>query len=303
MSKRTLCLMLLWAALGMPASLDAQGVGGRLRQRAQEAIGADRKDEKKEEKTDIDRAKVFTGDVIEISAAGMKGLHNGLDTEIRLLTEFAALLDTYKSPEEYERCEQETAQSPEGMAILGRMADMPDNVSAEEMQRIIAKMNEDFLALKKKKCGPSIVEDWPQSARTDKLKEIATRAAAAAGPVRSPEPLPPGGPSPSDDGPDWIVAQQQEGMTLQAYITFKERVNAYCLYKKLRGPDMPVTPGDGYNLAFPASALDGGTSKVSWVFTAQEIIEMDDHCDGVVLKIGKIQQIIEMPPIIIKGRG
>ena len=296
MTKRKINLVVCMLLL-IPASIDAQGIGGRLRQRAQDAVSGD----KKADQTEIDKSKVFINDVVEISEAAMKGFQVGIETEIRLLTEFATLLDTYKSPEEYERCQQEIATSPEAMEIFNLMASIPDNATAEEIQRINEKMNEQFAALMKKKCGPSIVEDWPQSKRAERLREIATKAAAAAGPVRPPEPVPSGGPSSGDDE-SYTFPRQQQGMTLQAYIIFKERVNAYCAFKKLKGDSMPVTPGDGYNLSFPASALDGSSNPAMWIFTADEVRQMDDHCDGLVVQIGKITQIIEMAPINIYGK-
>lgn len=294
MTKRMRFLVLVCLALAIPSGAKGQ-VSGRLRQRVQQALGG----EKKDEPTGIDRSKVFTGDVIEITAAGMRGLHNGLDTEIRLLTEWAALLETYKPHEEYQRCEGGLAASPEGMAIMLPMANLPDSVSAEEMQRLIEKINKEMNALKREKCGPSIAEEWPQPKRTEKLQEIGRRAAAEAGPVTAPDPPSPGGPAAADDAP--AVPRQQQGLSFQAYIIFKERVNAYCAFKKLKGASMPVTPGDGYNLSFEASALGGGTSKAMWIFTAQEVLEMDPECDKVTLKIGKIQMLVEMPPIYIKG--
>lgn len=297
MIKGTMSLVLLWFVLAIPVSLEAQGIGGRLRQRAQETVSG----KKEAEQTEVDRSKIFTGDVLEITEAAMKGFMIGLETEYRLLTEFAALLDTYKSPEDFQQCKTELPSSPEAMEIMARMGNMSANATDDDIRRAIEKMNEDMVALQKQKCGGDVTEDWPNTKRDEKLREIGVKAAAAAIPVRPPEPRPTGGPSPLDDE-SYIAYQQQQGMTFQQYIIFKERVNAYCAYKKLKGDNMLVTPGDGWNLSFSAKALDAKAGNVSWVFTADEIKVMDDHCDGVVLEIGKITMILEMAPINIYGK-
>jgi hypothetical protein len=109
----------------------------------------------------LNRAELFTEDVIEITAAGIRGLLHGLDVEIKLLNEFAALLDTYKSPEDYQKCQGEIALSPEGAAILGQLMKLPSGSTAEAIQAATKKMNDDFAALQLKKCGQNVLETWP----------------------------------------------------------------------------------------------------------------------------------------------
>jgi hypothetical protein len=181
------------------------------------------------------------------------------------------------------------------------MATLGDSVTTEQIQAATEKMNEQFMALILKECGPSIVEDWPQTKRTQPLEEITAKAAAAAGPVRAHEPLlPSGGPSAAED--EQYFFTQQQGLSARAFRIYKERVIAYCAYKKLKGNNMPVTPGDGYGMTFAASLLDKTAGDAPWVFTADEVQEMDANCNGVILYVGKITQIIEMAPINIKGR-
>lgn len=280
------------SAQGAPSGADAQS-GGRFRARMETAV-----EPAKVELVEFDRSKLFINGAVEMTMAGVRGLHRGLDTEIRLLGEFVAQLETYRSSEEYSRCVTNLAMSPEAQQITMRIGTLPENASAERLQSTITKMNEDMQALMKKTCGADVKAEWPQHKREEKLKAIAAQAAAAAGPV-SDASRGRGGPAPHDDFFD--RDDQQGGMSEQEYAVWKERFTAYCAYKKLRGGKLSVTPGDGYGFGFSAVFLNPKAGTVVWTFSAEEVVLADAECYEVVLKIGKIQQIIEMPPIYIQG--
>lgn len=254
----------------------------------------------KVELAEFERSKVFINGAVEMTMAGIRGLHRGLDMEIKLLEEFAAELKTFRSPEVYSACVDNLAMSPEAQRIAMRVGALPENATAEQAQNALTKMGEDMQALMKTKCGADVNEEWPQHKRDERLKTIVSRAAAATGPV-SDTTRGRGGPAPEDEFFD--LADQQRAMTDVEYKVWQERVEAYCAYKKLKKGKMNVTPGDGYGYGFAASFLNPAAGKkVAWLFTAEEVVLADAECTELVLKIGKIQEIIEMAPINIRGR-
>ncbi len=308
MSLRTGILLCALVALTAPVDTSALGVGGRLRQRVDQAASQDKKPDQAQE-----RPLKFDAIVVEINEASLRGLENGLDTEIRLLEAFAALLAPYKSLEEYRACVNQLGENPgfkeTYMQILMHLANVRDGATMEEMQRATEKMNRDMAALVLKACGPD-PDDWPEHKRREKIEEIARKAAAAAGPIRSFRPEPHGGPFAIDDGDDtawdaheWAAtytgAQQTQGLPYHAYLVMKERVQALCTYLDVSGH----TPTPGYQLHFPASLIDpNGNPKIFWVFMPDEVKQIQAICPPIQLKLGKVQIILEMPPIRITGR-
>lgn len=270
-SWRVMLLCCLTAA-ALPVDTRAQGVGQRIRKKVADVTGRN----EQKDASQPDRTRVYDGDVLELTEPVMKGFMNGVRTEMALLEEFAGLMDTYKRPEEYERCRQETAQSPEGMEIGLRLVNLPDNVSADEMQRVIAKVNEELNALTRKKCGPDASEDWPPAKRRERVEAIVARAADAAGPVRPPRPLPApsGGPAIEEDGLE-PQATQGAGMTLRQYGITLERAENYCRLLE-SGAIQPLQP-----VVHPSS--DG---KVYWVYSEVEARAIEPHCE----ELKKIQE-------------
>lgn len=268
-------------ATAIPTGAGAQ-VGGLIKKKVAEAAG---KDEQKQT-PEGDASKVYDENVLELTEPVMKGYMNGLRTELRLLADFADVMNGYKKPEEYERCRQDVATSPEGMEIMLRMANLPDNASAEEMQRAMAKAAEEVLALTKQKCGPDAGEDWPQSKRREKVAEIRAQAAAAAGaggPGQSPIPAPPasdhgvqsphGGPSVDDafaPGTGFLAAAR-DSMTLEQYGISDERAENYCRLLE-SGAIHPLQP-----VVYPAP---GG--KVFWIYSEVEARAIEPHCPEIL---------------------
>ena len=161
--------------------------------------------------------------------------------------------------------------SPEGMEILNLMSTLGDSVTAEMIQRATVMMNEQFVALTTKKCGPDANEDWPQTKRKERVDTIVAKAAAAAGPVKLLDlpPEPSGGPAME---PAFDVRMVQDlGMTLRQYAITWERAENYCLLLQA-GAIHPLQP-----VVHPA---DGG--KVFWVYSEAEARAIEPLCPEIL---------------------
>lgn len=273
MSKRWMAIVLC-AVIGVaiPVGAGAQGVSGLIKKKVAETVGKD------EKAPQANASGVYNEDVLELTEPVMKGFMNGLRVELAGLGEFADLMDTYKRPEDYERCRGEVAMSPAGMEIAMRLANLPDNATAEEMQRAMAKINEELVALTKKSCGPDAGEDWPQDKRRDRVAAIVARAAAAAGPVGSlPEPMPAGGPAgpsgfePFEPSAAGFVEAARDSMTLRQYGITEERAENYCRLLEAGA----IQPGQAVKYAIP-----GG--KIFWVYSEVEARAIEPQCQEIL---------------------
>ncbi len=280
MSSNANLLALCALMLSLPVPAEAQGVGGRLRQRVAEVAGGKDNTEQAQQKSP------FNETVIEITGPVLAGFMKGLDTEIALLVDFGKLLATFRTPEEYGACQAQVAMSPEGMKVMEQITNLRDDATAEEYQRAMEKMNRDMLALTTKTCGADPAE-WPAARRRETLEEIEKKAAAAAGPVRSSPPSPHGGPSPIEHGadapaafPDWM---QDTGLSPQAYAIMKERIDAYCNALNAGA----IQPGQA--VTFPGTGKD-----IFWVYTEEESKQIAPLCDQlknkrrITMEIGEI---------------
>ena len=262
-SMRSLVPALL-VALAVPAVGEAQSIGDRLKKKV--GLGGG---EQQQEATAAS-ASTFNGD--EITPEVLEHFTNGLKTEIALRAEFAALLATYKTPEEYQQCSNGVATSPEGMKIMERMLNVPENPTPEQMQRIYAEGDVALRELLGKVCGPD-PQDWTLQKRQEKLAEIEKKAADAAGPATDSSPSPEHGPSVAADD-----AFALQGMPLLVYQMIKERVIAYCMALESGA----IQPGQA--VQFP-----GTGANIYWVFTAAEAQAIAPMCAQLMPMLQSVQ--------------
>ena len=119
--------------------------------------------------------------MIPITDTVLKAFEKGLQTEIDLLGQLRSELAARETAvQKHNACKQQAAGSPEFVEILMSLGNLPENVSAEDMQKAMAKMSQDQEALVLKRCGPA-----PAAVNgADRLREIQRKAAASAGPLR-----------------------------------------------------------------------------------------------------------------------
>ena len=238
----------------------------------------------------------FNERVVEITEPVMRGFMNGLDVELRLVVEYAKLLATYKTPAEYRHCSAQAARLPEFQKIQEQVLTWPENPTPEQAQRLAEKMAADQAALLKQKCGGDIETEWPDTKRREKIEEIQTKAALAAGPVNSPPSPPsrPRGPAALDNTQDADLVQGQGPSTeteRQRQKIKQERTNQYCMAKEamkeaiweVREVVRELTnPGQPTKL--PTLVLPGkGTA--SWVYTDDEGKAIGPNCEELRPKI------------------
>jgi hypothetical protein len=256
MHKRMRCIA-LWLILAIP-SLVAQAS-------AQQRV--------------VKKSNVYGDFVLELTEPVMKGFMNGARLELAQLDEFVKQLGTYKKPEDYARCTATAVTSTEALEIMDMMLSVSDSATQEEIQRVMTTVSERTKALLKERCGPSVVEEWPREKRSTRVDSIVARAAAAAGPVNSPDatPLPLRGPSIRDDldaGPQGV------GMTLKQYGITIERAEQYCLLLKAEviHPRQPVVhPGKG--------------DEVFWIYSEVEARAIEPLCPE-ILKARDIRNVM-----------
>lgn len=245
----------------------------------------------------------FNERVIEITAPVIGGFMNGLDVEITLLAEFAQELVTYRAPGDYRRCHGRVASSPEFQKIQAQPATWPDNATPEELQRLSDKMAADMVAYVRKQCGGDILNEWPEHKRRERIEEIQRKAAVAAGPVMAAPGPRPRGPKALDEVVDYWM-EQGAGLSVEAYLIMKERVEAYC--KALN---------DGVIKAGEAVKFPGTGKDIYWVYTEEEAKAIAPLCvkalpkGQVTIKLGEAVVVpgkkltLEMIEVIVQPSG
>lgn len=299
MTKRMICVILgVLLGLGTAAGAQAQ-LGGLIKKKvAEKVVGKTGNDTGTPARPQ--QGVQFNERVVELTEPVVKGLIKGLDVEVAGLQDFDKRLAAYKTVDEYDACKTQVATSPEGMQIAMQMQNLPENVTAEQMRRVVEKMGTAMNALIARKCGPSINDDWSDNKRREQVAQIESDGAAASVPVQSP------GPQPSAHGPAAVDDTERErpdtvtAAALDAYRIKKERVAAWCAYRKLEGSEESKRLVDkGYSVGFPARKINPQAGG-EFYFTAEEIKAIDPECTTIVLTVGKIELI--MDEIYIRGR-
>lgn len=285
----------LLALLAMPHPAHAQ-LGGLIKKKVTEAVKApDKGKDVGQEKHEPGQGPVFDDIVVRITEPVMKGFLKGKRLEVEQLTDFKNVLLKYRSEEDYDACTKSIAMTPEGQKIALQMASMPPGSSAQEVQKLIEKMNLDMNALVARKCGASILTEWPDYNRQQKVNEIHENGAEAAGLLlfldEQGRPVKGGSDATFSQGSDGdgggnlalegnelaigletSVLQGQKNSTrnkksTKRYDTVDERLRAWCAMKKATG----YQPQPGDTVAFPATRLDPKASaKFIWRFEPQE---------------------------------
>jgi hypothetical protein len=102
-----------------------------------------------------------------------------MDAELAMQKDFQKELAKYPTQKQYEDCKARVATTPEGQKIMNAMSTVPDNASTEQLQAVIQKIGTEMEALQKKQC-PLDPYDWNDSRRSERMREIRTKAAARA---------------------------------------------------------------------------------------------------------------------------
>jgi len=185
----------------------------------------------------------FGSAVVLISEPDFARVMRVMDAERAQQDEFRKELAKYPTPEQYSECQSRAGTSAEGQKIASVLVNLPENSSAEDAQRAMAKMSADMEALLKRAC-PLDPNDWNDYKRNERLVAIHAKASAAFDTI-----------SASGGG------SAAEGVTQRSDVMI-ERIVRYCEAKKegldvSGGPDGLKFPGDGRN--------------IYWVYTAEEL--------------------------------
>jgi hypothetical protein len=250
------------------ARVEAQGIGGLIKKKVEEA-------KKPDTKADAQTPSIHGGDVLPITSTLLVGFKRGLDTELELRKEFLQVLSAYKTPQQYRACTSETAMTEEAQKILGIFANLPENATAADVQRATEKMGAEMNALVKKRCGGDVNADWPPNKRREKLTEIEAKAAAAVDPAAIPTPDLNDEPAetPGDMHPT------AAGVTPRQYGMLKERVARFCMEM-----DKGNIKLDGKTVTFAGSG-----TNINWVYTASEAEELWKKCKEVMKALDAAQ--------------
>jgi hypothetical protein len=176
------CLLLGVVAVVLSAGPAQAQIGGFLKKKAKEAAQAPIKQEQARQQADEAAANALsTPDIVPITGESTARFRTALGTEARLRGELRAQLASVKSQEEYNACSGELIMSPEAQKISMRLADMPANASAADLQKLMMKTNADLEALVTKRCGPN-PSQWNPGKVSQRLQEIEGEASDALAP-------------------------------------------------------------------------------------------------------------------------
>ena len=220
-------------------------------------------------------ASFHNSEILPITATLLDGFRTGLDTEIRLRKGFQQLVASYKTPEQYAACQGEVAMTEEGQKIMLQFANLPDNVTPAEFQRVMEKMDVEMKALIKQRCGADVNVDWPSGKRAAKLEEIEARAAAAVDPSADDPGPEPDGESPGDPGASELP---DAAISVRAYQLLKERIVPFC-----EAYEQGLIKIDGNPVSIPGSGRN-----IYWVFTAQEAAAIAPRCKELMVLLAEL---------------
>jgi len=305
--KRSIAVVLMFAAsmsVATPCSADAQ-LGGFIKKKVKEAI---KPPEKPSEPAPAPAGQssnaaageggssglpsIGGGDVLVISSETIGRVMRGLDSEAAMLADFHKMLAKYPTREQYEQCKQKAMMSPEGQKVAMAMLNIPSNATAEQTQAIIVKMNADAEAIQNKAC-PLDPNDWNDSKRSERVKQIHAKAASLARPKPAPRTgsLPHAGEellmyevNPFDAladtvAADTVVVITGGGLSEREYGILIERMIFYCEAKKTT--DMSPDKGD---LKVP-----GAGQGMYWIFKKEELAALKNFdCDAFLKKYASV---------------
>jgi hypothetical protein len=255
------------AVLSLPAPYSAHAqLGGLIKKKVTEAVkGPEKKPDQQPNATgsNSDSPLGSNSDILEITEPVFAGVIRGLETELRLQSEFRAELAKYPTQEQYNQCLVKVAQNPEYMKIMERAGNLPANVTPDQAMAAQKKMSSELEALTDKTCPVKPVDMvWPNGKRAERLAEIHVKAAEAAGSESSASNAEGFGEAVAfmfayEVAPAIAFARWNENQ----YSIAIERVDRLCDYN-----NSPTggTSNDG-KLMIPGSGV-----KIFWIFTARE---------------------------------
>ena len=258
-----LVVALSWLSSG---TADAQ-IGGLIKRKAAEAVKGP---EKKAEEKPADNA-ISLGGARELNATNIDALIEGLKTEVALRDAYKAEVAKYPTREQYNKCQQDVAMSPENQKLL-EILNLPDNATTEQLQAATKRFGEEGMALLKKKC-PLDPNDVSDVAKQKRLGEIEGKAAEAAARKRAGG----GGGFNSSDGP--YLSDDSQGIDAKtdkerlSYSVEKERFTMLC--SVLKADPKKRQEGLANGLRIP-----GTGTRIFWVFTPAEVKDaVQQKCD------------------------
>jgi hypothetical protein len=227
----------------------------------------------------------YNSDIPYITQANFDAMIRVMNAELALRAEFRKELAKYPTPEQYQACQSRVATTPEAQKIVMSIADVPENATAEQAQKAMAKMSTDMEALLKKSC-PNDPNDWPDYKKKQRLEEIRLKALQS---TSSPRPVASAhsqmmrafGRLMFEVDPYELVQQPQQhdttirivggGLSLLQYGSLIERISKFCEIKAERQHD---TSGAS-DLKVPGTGRD-----IFWVYSKSEVAVMSKvDCD------------------------
>jgi hypothetical protein len=246
--------------LAAPQPAHAQ-FGGLIKKKVKEAIKGPEKpqgDEKpKAAESKPGRPTVGpNSDVFELTEPVFAGVTRGLETELRLQSEFRAELAKWPTQEQYNQCMVKVAQSPDYMKILETAGKLPSNATPEQAVAAQQKMQSDLDALAKRICPINPVNiEWPNWRRMERLEEIRVKAADSAG-------------RDTLSG-DTVSIASSAGWTVRQYALAIERIERLCDYNS-SSASSPAGSGVNNPAIGDSLMIKGIGTNIFWVFTSRE---------------------------------
>ncbi len=143
---RLLGVLLALAACSVPAHA---GLGDMLKQKAIKAVKGD-----KPKPAAVESGPIKSRMTPEVTAERLALFQKGMEIEQAEIEKGKKLLASLKTKEAYQECQQKAAASPEVQKIMMSIGNTPENATQDDMQKIVAKMNEDLAAHMLRHCGP-----------------------------------------------------------------------------------------------------------------------------------------------------
>jgi hypothetical protein len=294
---RSIAVVLMFAAsmtVGTPCTADAQ-LGGLIKKKVKEAIKPPEKPSEPapapagqssnaaEEESGSSGLPSIAGGVLVISPETIARVIRGLDSEAAMLADFHKVLAKYPTREQYEQCKHQVMLGPEGQKIAMGMVNLPQNATPEQTQAVITKLNLEVEALQKKRC-PLDPNDWNDSKRSERVKQIHEKAASLARPKPAPSTALKFVVNPFDALPDTVSADTVlvitgGGLSEREYSILIERLVKYCEARKL----MDMSPDKG-DVKIPGAGQD-----LYWIYKKEELAALKQFdCNAFLKKYASV---------------
>jgi hypothetical protein len=89
-----------------------------------------------------------------VTAETLDQFRKGMEVEVAEREKGKKFLASLKTPEAYRACQTELAMSPEMQKVMMSMGELPENATADQVQKHTAKVSAQMESLLVKKCGP-----------------------------------------------------------------------------------------------------------------------------------------------------